>query len=467
MKKLILLIFLFTSNYIFGQAIEETITKIYYSNSDTITYKYSRYPDVFKLDLSINDTISPGTDVSKGIVMYSLIGKDTLTIKGDNFPFSRRSYVTIQTPKRKTVVIFRYNSVNNNFSQDYMENNEGNISFEIPEIYELANVIWLLSPSGRRAYDLQTNTAYSKEVEEYFKPFLNHPIFKKLDFPEKDYFEQYYSFRENSFIYEFENNKIKRGDNYYYVFGKDWDNFSNLFTELLPLVEDFALKSNFKKFYKQNLRFFDQDIERVKQLLPIKNMWNWLEKELPMRKYNSYKIVFSPLIGGSHSTQNYSAKNMKTNTWFSETVMFICDANRYDSTKDLTEKQKEGLMSGIVFTEIDHNYVNPTTSNYKKEISEIFNSKIWSDEKTGMYNNAVSVFNEYMTHAVYCLWVNENYDEETANFVIKKREELNVDKRNFCMFRDFNQELLKLRKENPNLTVENLYPKIIEWSKKQ
>ena len=466
MKKIKLLLFLLSINFVSGQYIKEKIAKTYYSETDTIKYKYSNYAETFSLDISKKDTLSPGTNIAKGIILKVFIGKDTLTINGDNYPFARKSYVTIHTPKKTTVVAFRFNASAANFSQEYINENQGKISFDIPEVYELANIIWALSPSGKDATNLQKDTEYFKEVEKYFKPYLNHPIFQKLIFENQDYTQKYFEFRENSFMYEFNKNQIVKGANYNYVFGDDWEAFSNLFTELLPLIQNFSDESDFRKFYRKHKNHYHNEINRVTELLPIKNMWNWLEKEFPI-KQNAYKIIFSPLIGGSHSTQKYYGKDIKNDTYFSESIMFICDANRIDSKKELTSKQKEGLMSGIVFTEIDHNYVNPISNKYKKEISEIFNSKIWSDEKNGWYKNPQSVFNEYMTHSVFCIWILENYDKETADYVISERVKMNTERRGFIKFKAFNDEMMKIKKENSTKTISELYPQIIEWSKQQ
>ncbi|HKX86045.1 MAG TPA: DUF4932 domain-containing protein [Flavobacterium sp.] len=463
--KYLLLLLLFV-NATFGQKIIEKIDKVYYSDSDTLKWSFSDQSQLYKFDISKHDTISPGTNTAKGLVMTAIIGKDTLKIKADNYPYARKSYVTIVTPRKKTVVAFRFNAADSNFSQDYIDNNQGKITFELPEVYELANILCVLSPSTNEIAHLHKNTAYYKAVVKYFKPYLNHPVFEKLILDAKnDPLQKYFEFRENSFIYEFKDNKIVKGEIYNYVFGKDHSGFTNSFTDLLPLIQDFSDKSNFRKFYKKNKKYYSGDMERVKQLLPIQNMWTWLEKEFP-NKYNAYKVVFSPLITGSHSTQNFVVKNPNKNALFGETIMFICNGDRFDERKELTEKQKETFYSGIVFTEIDHNYVNPISNKYKKEIAEIFNSNIWS-EKNNLYTNPQSVFNEYMTHAVFNIWILENYDSETANLVIAEKIKMNAEDRGFVKFKAFNDELIQLRKENPNKTLTELYPLIIEWSRQQ
>ena len=44
---------------------------------------------------------------------------------------------------------------------------------------------------------------------------------------------------------------------------------------------------------------------------------------------------------------------------------------------------------------------------------------------------------------------------------------MNAEKRGFIKFKEFNNEMIRLKKENPNKTVTELYPQIIEWTKQQ
>jgi len=243
---------------------------------------------------------------------------------------------------------------------------------------------------------------------------------------------------------------------------------SSLFGKLKPLIEDFAAKSKFRSFYKSNLEYYYKAIQRQKELLPVKQMWTWLEEQFPKTKYQSYRIVFSPLIGGSHSTQRYSTYSKSGR--FEENTMFVCGTDKYDKRPNLSEKQKEGLMTGIVFTEIDHNYVNPATNKYAKVIDSIFlNRNIWTTHgnSSDYYNSPVSVFNEYMTHAAFCLYILDMYDKPTADFVINEREELMVSRRNFIRFKEFDRELIRLRQEHKDLKVVDLYPFILEWCRRQ
>jgi hypothetical protein len=80
------------------------------------------------------------------------------------------------------------------------------------EVYELANIIRALSPSGKRAKDLHLEGEYFKRVTAYFKPYLNHPIFKQLDFSNSLAPHKYYDFRENSFAFNFSESKMNKTD---------------------------------------------------------------------------------------------------------------------------------------------------------------------------------------------------------------------------------------------------------------
>ncbi|MEP6711505.1 MAG: hypothetical protein ABJA37_03765 [Ferruginibacter sp.] len=461
---------------VFGQTVEETYPKTLWCDNDIFAIKYGGFPDLDTFKVSRTDKTSPGFDAKLNAYAIIYYNSDSLRINYNNkLPYQHNYYINFESPKGKTTLRFHFNELTNYFDKEFIEKNEGQISFAIPEVYELANIIWTLSPSGQKATDLNKEGEYYKKILAYFKPFQNHPVFKSLSFPDSIYGNKYYDFRENSFAFNFKNPKedsslckLLFNGPYYYVYGNELAD-SSLFGKLKPLVEDFAIKSKFRKFYKANFEFYKKEIQRQAELMPIKKMWDWLEIEFPKIKYNSYKIIFSPLIRGSHSTQNYSS-DIAYPKYFREAVMFVCGPERYDANKELTEKQKEGLLTGIVFTEIDHNYVNPTTAKYSKQIDSIFsNRKIWAQQGNGsdFYTRPISVFNEYMTHSVFCLYIYDTYDKETAEFIIRNRESIMVDKRNFIRFKEFDTELLRLRQENKNLKVVELYPLILHWCKIQ
>lgn len=458
-----------------SQHVEETYPKTLWCPNDTFALKFENNPNISYFTVSRRDKGSPGTNAGPNAYVMLYYGYDSLRLQYHNkLPYAHIIYINFESPKGKTTLRFHFNDLANFFPADYMARNKGNAQIDIPEVYELANIIWTLSPAGSKAKDLNKAGKYYDRVKAHFKPYLDHPLFKALDFPDSMYTLKYYDFRENSFAFNFRkpssgvtDTRLLFNGPYYYVWGSELAD-SSLFGKLKPLVEDFAAKSKFRQFYKSNRSYYQKQIQRQKELLPVAKMWRWLEEQFPDTRCQSYRIVFSPLIGSFHSTQGYGTYANKT--FFRENVMFICGTDRYDTISTYSEKQKEGLMSGVVFTEIDHNYVNPATDHYAKVVDSIFSHRnIWAKtgNNSGHYNNGVSVFNEYMTHAVFCLYVAEVYDKTAADFIIDYREQLMVDKRNFIRFKEFNRALLKFRQEHKDLKVVELYPFVLDWCRQQ
>jgi len=127
-----------------------------------------------------------------------------------------------------------------------------------------------------------------------------------------------------------------------------------------------------------------------------------------------------------------------------------------------------GLYSRTVFTEINHNYVNPVSEKYIIKISNSFkNLEEWNVHEY-FYNTAYETFNEYLTWAIFSLYVYEEFnstDFRTINLITEKYME---NKRKFVKFSEFNKFLLNLYlSQNQTKTIEEMYPEIIEWILKE
>lgn len=452
-----------------AQSVEESYAKTLWCANDTFRLKFSNYPKTFSYRVSSKGKEDAGTDAELNGYMMLYYGKDSLRLPYHNHvPYAHIIYVDLESPAGKTRIRLHFNDLYSYFPEDYQQQSRKQVRFEIPEAYELANIIWALSPAGQRATDLNTKGSYYRQVVDHFKPYLNHPLFRRLDVPAQDYFNRYYDFRENSFAFRFRDQPIGSSGlvmagPFYHVWGNELAD-SSLFGKLKPLVEHFATVSGFRQFYKSHAAFYARQLKRQQELMPISTMWSWLEKEFPRSTHDAYRIVFSPLTGGSHSTQNYYGQGFK------EVVMFVCGPERIDRDTALNEQQKESLLSGIVFTEIDHNHVNPETRRYRAQVDSIFSKrKAWVKEPAAgnHYTTATSVFNEYMTHAVFCLYLLGTYDTAAAEFATRKREALMVEQRGFIRFREFNTELLRLRQQHKELKTEALYPLILSWCRIQ
>lgn len=468
----VLLLFMLCFLLSYAQYRESTWKDTLWCPNDTFYMRFDEDTRRLPYPVGVDKPVSPGTDAYPGSYITFYHGKDSSLLRYTNrLPYMQVDYIWFKSPKGLTRYRFHFNDRTAHFPEDYIKKYMGAVQFDLPEPYELANIIWTLSPSGQRAGDLRKDQPYYQEVLAYFKPWMDHPIFKKLDLPDSNYINNYYNFRENSFAFNFRQNQVGSADTkllfngpYYYAYGDELAD-SSLFGKLLPLVEDFAKLSGFRKFYKNHVSYYEKETSLLRKRLPVRQMWDWLEGQFPKIKFQSYRVVFSPLIGGSHSTQQYATFYKKN--WFQECVMFICGDRYPPSDKTFSELAKEGLMSGIVFTEIDHNYVNPVSYRYSGKIDSAFGKRaFWATPSPGtdFYTEPMSVFNEYMTHSAFCLYIADTYDATTADLVIQKREELMVHRRSFIYFKEFNRELLRLHKENKEKKLTELYPLILDWS---
>lgn len=463
-KLLVSFFFLVVLNQnIFAQ--EENYPQIIWCRNDSFKVSFSTTTDYFEFKVSEDSVYNVNTSASLNAYMKLYFGKDSIIFSYHNkLPNSHIKYFNLQSPLGKTKLRLRFNKVYSWFSDSYIKQHANQVQFDVPEVYELANIIWILSPVGQRASDLPRQTNYYKKVYKYFKPFLYHPLFKAFNFADSLYFDKYFDFRENSIVYNFEKNKLVARGPYYYVNGNNWDDMNSLFRQLLPLIEDFARKSNYRQFYKGNYKYYKQQIQRQKELMSVRTMWEWLEQRFPDNNYNSYRIIFSPLIGGSHSTQQFHS--VSHGVWFKQAVMFVCGPELFQSRQSLTEEQKKGSMSGKVFTEIDHNYVNPVTSKYKKLVDSIFSVRknwVMDNGEPDYYETPEAVFNEYMTHALFCLYASDMYDSETLTYIITERENL-MSKRRFVKFSEFNKQLLFLYSQHKKMP--ELFSDILRWCKR-
>ncbi len=145
--------------------------------------------------------------------------------------------------------------------------------------------------------------------------------------------------------------------------------------------------------------------------------------------------------------------------------MFINSTENIDKKEMYSEQLNEGLRSGIVFTEIGHNYVNPTSDLHKDAIKNLMKDKnYWATEEAQQnYSSEYAIFNEYMTHSLFCLFVQEKYPDEIQGELIERRIKL-MERRGYPMFEQFNRYLLELMK-GKSRTVYESYSVIIDKMK--
>lgn len=321
----------------------------------------------------------------------------------------------------------------------------------VPEVYELANVAIAISDYGIEApWAVEKEGAYYERVLERFRAHSDHALIRVIDPAIAGSYRDYYGFRENAFSYRYDDDgHIVHGGEHFDVWSPD------LFTRHLDLVEDFARTSGFREFHAAERETYAGLVERYREMVDLPAMAGWLHARFPGRRMDRYTVVFSPLIRGSHSTRNFARGGER------EAVMFIAGPGL--TLGDVGEAARRGLHERVVFTEIDHNYVDAVTAAFQPQVGRVFSD--WRAWNTGEgYASPALTFNEYMTWAVFTLYAADTYAVDTFRDVNRRTERQMVRSRGFTRYREFNRELLRLYREFEPATVSELYGPILEWA---
>jgi len=398
----------------------------------------------------------------RGVAMTLWTDMDTLHFEHVNFPYGQAVIFPLRSPRDSTIVKLEFQASGSHFSTDYMASRRGTYDFDIPEVYELANVILYLSDCSARTPNRPDPDAYIQRVEEYFSPFRDHTLIQLLNdlCGQENAFPTYMAFRENSICYNFDQTGRLQYDTPYKSVRYHEGIAGGFFRQLLYLVQDFADQSDFRSFFAGNRAHYQSLLDRQKELLNIRQMWDWLEEAFPNQQ-DIYRILSSPLIGGSHSTAHFR-DGYPLEPSFTECIMFINTTRNIDTPGKFPEDLKEPLYAGIIFTEIDHNYVNPASRNHREAIANLMgNVDTWTTKAAQFnYRSASSVFNEYMTHGLFCLYLSDVFPKEIADRAIEKRIQL-MERRGFIKFPMFVESLREHMQESAG-TVYEEYGSIID-----
>ena len=319
------------------------------------------------------------------------------------------------------------------------------------ETYELANIILALTEYGKAdKYEINKTTSYYQEVFDYFEPVSDHPLLGKVNYS-REKWDKFLSFRTDAVAFTFDKNGKLIRKHKFYAMGKD----INEFDSHLKLIDDFVTKSNYRTFYRSKRAYYDSLTSLYEHSLMLPEIDSFLRREFRKKSKSNHCIIISPLVGRMHCQRYFN--NASTS--------FINVPDYLYGISSINEANKKEIASGLhmFFTEVDHDYVNPTTRKFKKAYQLNFSPAKW-DKESGYAKWEYAVFNEYMTWAVYDLFIKAHFPE-VADTVISEWHEVNIS-RGFHASDHFGAKLLELySNREEGTTIRDLYPKILAWCK--
>ncbi|NEM98176.1 DUF4932 domain-containing protein [Pontibacter burrus] len=353
-------------------------------------------------------------------------------------------------------------------SKSYQRTIEHSTQVDVPIVYEAMQIALSLTDTYQSDPNLvRKNTPYYQAMISHFGAHKSHQLVLELEKTLKKagaYGEINTLIRLQALNYELQNGKLHNNRNYsiplvyniapYPLF---------LLHNNKRLINSFIKETGFEAFYQQHKNQYASLVRINYALCNYAGMQQWLAQEFPNVPHESLRVVFSPLTGGLHNVRELRSRNGATK----QTIMFVSAPDYEMSRTDWTFPEKSAYASRVVFTEINHTYINPVTDQYKAQLAAAMqNLSYWkADKVTGGYNSFILTFNEYMTWAAFTLYAHDTYPTDVFERVTAQQEVFMV-KRGFTRFKEFNRELLHLYKQQPKEgKVEDLYPAIIKWMK--
>ncbi|TAE30781.1 MAG: DUF4932 domain-containing protein [Cytophagales bacterium] len=318
----------------------------------------------------------------------------------------------------------------------------------LSEAYELANIILALTDYGKTdRWEVSQQSVYYREVRDHFDQYSNHPLLAKVNYSRQQW-ENYLSFRTDAYAFGFDStNRLVR------QFAFAANTGFNPFEENLALVNDFVKTTGFRQFYRDHLPYYQNLADGYLTSQRYPDMLRFLENELGKRaEISSYAIVLSPLVG----RMNCHRMVGEVGTDFITLPDFLLKG------KTVSSANEEEIASGthMLFTELDHAFVNPLTYQYSSLVRTNFDNRVW-DAGSGYETDSLATFNEYMTWAVYDLFVQQYFPTVAAKVSVAWARQNGT--RGFHASTLFNRELTALyAQRKPGQTLKDLYPAFIK-----
>jgi Domain of unknown function (DUF4932) len=455
--KNILFLFMLIANSAFTQNAVPTIK----AKSATASLRLGDefYKDAWKMKPNTRQTMEgiPSEVPENGTLFAVITDSDSIGYiikQGD-----KKTFCIILNEKDTVWGLFKGLTPKGTFSEAYKKEYDGKTIVEVPAPYELVNVIMAITPTGIRDSDLiEHTTDHYPMLLEQFMPFKNHRAVTVMDSLLKA--DMYYDIKMDAYSLDFKGDKLEQKKEYNRVsWGKE-----NMILPYVELFEDFAKKSKFLSFYKENKPYYERMIRAYCDSLGVPQMQEWLNLNFPKTHKNCIKIIFSPLVSANQSATGFD------NDGFNEHQAHVDFPNVWynPKTTKLSEKGFNIRRGNIVFTELNHGFENSEfeTKENRAELRDMkLNLDFFKDnKKMSGYNSPMACVEEYMNWALVSLrFMDIGTKEDWENFFtdVEKNQQ---NRRGFIQFKAFNRFLIKAYQERTKgQTVADLYPQILGW----
>jgi hypothetical protein len=191
------------------------------------------------------------------------------------------------------------------FTDEYIAEHAGKIIPVIPEAYEMVNVAIALTEVAREdRWLVYKQSDYYTRMMDRFADHRDHPFVLALNEQLAANRVHYSRLKMNACAFEYdERGEIRRSSTY--------DRAGSRENALLPFFEKmraFSRDTGLRAFYDSERPTYEEQVRFFVEEIDLDAMKVWLGGQFPdVDAYDTVKIVFSPLVGGSQSV-----------TWFEQ-----------------------------------------------------------------------------------------------------------------------------------------------------
>lgn len=241
-----------------------------------------------------------------------------------------------------------------------------------------------------------------------------------------------------------------------------WDGIKpNDLLPLLPEMRDFSRRSGFRAFYAAHRSHYRSQVDHLREEVDVPGMLDWLKARFPrVKSYDTVNIVFSPLVGW-----NQSLTALESNG-FRELQPHVNFPYPAASDRDYSAEANAIRHGYILFTELNHGFINPTADAYLPRLEKaLANSNEWVEPSSGAahYRSAYELFNEMMNWGLVSLYIRDRAPAAERDKMVAALTPY-MKRRGFKHFGAFNAFLIDLYQKRPEgATVSDLYPEIVGW----
>jgi len=346
------------------------------------------------------------------------------------------------------------------FTEDYMRETRGRIIPVIPEVYELVNVAIAMTEFAQEdRWLVYKSSDYYGRVMERFADYVDHPFVLALNDELSTNRNYYARLKMNAYAFVYDSDgEIQRSE----IYDRTgfWDSSENYLLPYLDEMRAFSRDTRFREFFAAEKETYDEQIRFYVEDVDLNGMNEWLKSRFPdVDAYDTVRIVLSPLVGGFQSV-----------TWFGQGGFRELQPHvdfPYRRLKDVSPAGEVIYRGNIVFTELNHGYINPTAEAYAERIKRaIADLSHWGNENAASsYPTPMLMFNEYMNWGLIALYSIDRAPAEDHDVLLSRLDRTMGEKgRGFLQFAALRPFLVDLYvKREPEQTIADLYPAIVSW----